>query len=550
MNQTYLKNGLLLVVCLVGIGVVVSSLLPPSGLAAPSSFYRTQKVRLELEPVVQQVDQQFENVWKSEGLQSTNRASQLTVMRRLGLALSGTIPSLEEIREFESLPDSDRLDWWIARLLEDDRSADHLAERFSRGLIGVEEGPFLIYRRNRFVSWFSQQLKDNRPYDKIVRELLTEEGIWTGSPATNFVTVTTAMETEQPDPIKLAARTTRAFLGMRIDCVECHDDFLGTMRLGDSGEARKGVQTDFHKLAAFFGEVQNSLAGIRDDQSAEPYQFRLLKDEEESVILPDVPYQSELVPAAGPLRERLAGWLTHPENKQFARAIVNKVWAVMFGKGLVDPVDDMPLHGPYPPGLELLADDFVENGFDLRRLIRAIASTRAFQMDSMADFEITPEHEEHYAVFPLIRLRPEQVAGSMFQSTSLSTIDRSNHIVIQLTKYGLTLDFVDRYGDAGEDELLEKGETVTQRLLMLNGEMLKERLKNPLSSVVKIALLAPDVETIVDTIYLAVLTRRASPEMMAYFVDQLEERKGNSRGKKVQDIYWTLINSAEFAWNH
>ena len=550
MNQNLLKTGLLVAVCVLGIGAVVGWLLPAPGIETPRSFYESKQVNLDLKPVVAQVDQQFAAAWKDNGLDVAQSADSLTVMRRLGLALAGTIPSIEELREFERLPEADQVDWWVARLLEDERSADHLAERLARGLIGVENGPFVIYRRRRFVSWLSEQLLANRPYDEIVRELLTGEGIWTGSPATNFVTVTTAMETEQPDPIKLAARTARAFLGMRIDCVECHDDFLGNILLGDKGQPRKGVQTDFHKLAAYFGEVENSLAGIRDNANASSYQYRLLDDEVESVINPEVPYLKDLVPSEGKLRDRLAVWVTHKDNKQFARAIVNKTWAILFGKGLVDPVDDMALHGPYPPGLELLADDLVANGFDLRRLIRAIAQTKVFQLESSADFEIKPEHETHYAVFPMIRLRPEQVAGAMIQSTSLSTIDRSNHIVIQLTKYGQTLEFVSRYGDSGEDELLEKGETVTQRLLMLNGDMLRERLDNPLSSVVKIAMLSPDTETMVETIYLAVLTRRPSRELKAYFTSQLDERNGNERGAKVQDIYWTLINSAEFAWNH
>lgn len=550
MNHNILKNGLLILVAVVGIAMIVGFLLPSPQSTTPKSFHQSRQVDLEIQPVIAQIDQEFESQWQTRQLDVAELADELTVIRRLGLALAGTIPSVEEIRTIEELPQSDRLDWWISHLLEDERCADHLAERLARGLIGVEDGPFVIYRRRRFVSWLSDQILENRPYDEVVRTILTEEGIWTGSPATNFVTVTTDMETEQPDPIRLAARTTRAFLGMRIDCVECHDDFLGTIKLGDEGEARGGVQTDFHNIAAFFGEVENSFAGIRDNREADDYQYRLLGDDDESVIAPQVPYRTDLLPMEGTLRSRLADWLTHQDNKQFSRAIVNKVWAVMFGKGLVDPVDDMRLHGPFPPGLERLAEDFVDNGFDLHRLIRTITRTRAFQLRSDADFEITSEHEKYYAVFPLIRLRPEQVAGAMIQSTSLSTIDRSKHIVIQLTKFGQTLDFVSRYGDPGEDELLEKGETVTQRLLMLNGDMLKERLQDPLGSVVKIALLSPDPETMVETVYLAVLSRRPSEKMKKYFARELAELRGNARGKKVQDIYWTLINSAEFAWNH
>lgn len=551
MNQQFLKTGLLITVCVVGIGVVVGSLLPTPRTPTPRTFHQAKKMGLELVPLVDRIDQEFHQLWKDKGLQAADPANELAVVRRLGLALAGTIPSVEEIREIEKQEPADRLDWWVSRLLEDPRTADHMAERLARGLIGVEDGPFVIYRRRRFVSWLSDQFESNRRYDEIVRELLTQEGIWTSSPAVNFVTVTTdQVETEQPDPIRLAARTTRAFLGMRMDCVECHDDFLGTITLGDSDEKRGGVQTDFHKLAAFFGEVKNSIAGIRDVPDSDPYRYRLLDDDEESLIRPGVPFQESLLPTEGPLRSRLADWMTHRENKTFARAIVNKMWAILFGKGLVNPVDDMPLHGPFPAGLDALAEDLIDNGYDLHRLIRVIAKTRAFQMASDADFEITSKHERYHAVFPLIRLRPEQVAGAMIQSTSLATIDRSNHILTQLTKFGQTIEFVQRYGDAGEDELLEKGETVTQRLLMLNGDMLRERLDSGMSSVVKLAMLSPSPETTVETIYLAVLSRRPSERMQNHFVQQLNASDRNQRGQLIQDIYWTLINSAEFAWNH
>lgn len=551
MDHRLSKFGLLATACLLGVSMVVGVLLPTPKIPTPETFKNAKQVSLELRPTIEQIDEEFESLWKKKGLESTKRTDELTVARRLGLALAGTIPSIEEIREFEQLPSEDRLDWWVSRLLEDQRTADHLAERLARGLVGVEEGPFLIFRRRRFVSWLSEQIARNRPYDQIVETLLTENGIWTGAPAVNFVTVTTDQaETDQPDPIRLAARTTRAFLGMRIDCVECHDDFLGTINVGDRENPRGGVQTDFHKLAAFFGQVKNSFAGIRDDEAAPNYQVRLLDDEHESQIAPDVPYLKDLLPPDGLLRERLAKWVTHKQNKQFSRAIVNRVWAIMFGKGLVNPVDDISLHGPFPPALEALAEEFVRSDFDLHRLIRLIAKTKVFQMSSRAEFEVTPKHERYFAVYPLIRLRPEQVAGAMIQSTSLATIDRSQHILIQLTKFGQTNDFVVRYGDPGEDELIEKGETVTQRLLMLNGELVKERIRGLLSSVSKIAQFSPSTEFMVETIYLAVLTRRPSKEMSDYFVAELDARRGNQRSQKVQDIYWTLINSTEFAWNH
>ena len=131
--------------------------------------------------------------------------------------------------------------------------------------------------------------------------------------------------------------------------------------------------------------------------------------------------------------------------------------------------------------MQLLADDFVAHGYDLQRLIRLIAASEAFQRDSRAEFEITEQHERAWAVFPLSRLRPEQMAGSLIQAASLTTINGQAHVIMRIAKFGQTNQFVRRYGDLGEDEFTDRGSTIPQRLLMMNGNLVKERTQaNPL----------------------------------------------------------------------
>lgn len=154
-----------------------------------------------------------------EGLTPAPPADDLVVARRLSLALTGTIPSLQEIRQFNAYQDGQRVHWWLEGILQDRRSADYLAERFARVFVGTEDGPFIIYRRRRFVSWLSDELLKNRPYDELVRELIAGKGLWTDKPATNFVTVT-VQPNKGPDPIRLAGRVARAFLGIRLDCAQ------------------------------------------------------------------------------------------------------------------------------------------------------------------------------------------------------------------------------------------------------------------------------------------------------------------------------------------
>ena len=517
----------------------------------PKSFNPDSPGQQDIARVARSVDAAFVAGWEHSGLtiQTADRADDLTIARRLSLGLTGTLPSLQEIREFEGQQPGHQIHWWVSHLLEDRRTSNQLAERLARAFVGVEDGPFLVFRRHRFTKWLSDKLDENERYDLIVRELLTERGLWTDTPAVNFYTKTIA-DSGVPDPILLAGRTSRAMLGMRIDCLQCHDDFLGTINLGSEEDPAGGLQTDFHSLAAFFANANISLLGITEGGDRD-YAYQLLHEDKDTVIQPSVPFHRELVDGSEASRtHRLAKWVTHRENRPFARAAVNRVWAIMCGKPMVEPVDDIPLVGPFPPAMEVLVDDFVAHDFNLHRLIRVIAESATFQRDSEADFEITAEHDSNWMVFPLVRLRPDQVAGAVIQSTSLTTIDATAHIIQQLAKFGQQNEFVKRYGDAGEDEFQARGETVTQRLLMLNGEMIKERLQSGLNSPRYLGALSPDVDKTIETVFLVTLTRRPTEQERAYFAARLDGLTGEAYSEQVQDLYWTLINSIEFVWNH
>jgi hypothetical protein len=500
---------------------------------------------------------EFREHWKAKAIEAAPRADDLTIARRLSLALTGTVPSVEEIRALERVPSDERLEWWTSHLLEDRRHSDYLSERLARAYVGSAMGPFIVFRRGRFARWLSDQIEANTPYDEIVQRMIAESGVWTGKPAANFITATSDPNKDnQPDEVRLAGRTARAFLGMRIDCLQCHDDKLGNVNLGDGADAHSGTQADFHQLAAFFGPTSVSLIGVHD--GGKPYETKYLDAEKEFVVPPKVPFSVELHSGHGSRREQLARWVTHPNNRPFARAAVNRFWALLFGRPLVEPIDDIPLESDgYPPGLQLLADDFTAHGYDVRRLLRLIAASEPFTRDSRADFEITVEHESAWAVFPLTRLRPEQVAGALIQASSLSTIDGEAHVIQRLAMFGQTNDFVKRYGDLGEDEFTSRSGTIPQRLLMMNGELVKERTKdNPLlSATTRIAMLTRDPQKQVEVAYLATLTRRPTDAERKHFVARLQDTDGGggdrrTRQEALEDLYWTLINSTEFSWNH
>ena len=537
------KNLLFLVVCRGGLLTLLASLAPTIDSAdRPRVRIQTDSVRA----AAARVDAAFERSWQHAKLEPAQAAPELIVARRMSLALQGTIPSLEEIRHFESLPPEGRLDLWLAELLADRRYADYVAERLARAYVGVEDGPFLLYRRRRFVSWLADQLDAGEPYDRIVRRLIADSGLWTDTPAVNFITVTiNPGDGNKPDPNRLAARVSRAFLGIRLDCAQCHDHPFADWK-----------QSDFQGLAAFFGGTRQGLRGIRDLPGE--FEVESRQTGEISTNRPSAPFSPELLPPGGSQRQRLARWVTHRNNRPFAREAVNRAWALMFGRPLVEPIDDLGIAEEFPEPLELLADDFVEHGFHLDRLFEVIAATRVFRLDSRV--RPTAETSQHdlakrealWAVFPLTRLRPEQIVGALQQSASLATIDYESNIVVRFARAIGQNEFVERYGDSGADEFEAHGGTIPRRLLLMNGEIVYDKTKDSLlaNAATQIAAFAPDDRSAIETATLAVLSRRPTDDEALYFAERLHGTSGSRRKGRLGDLYWTLLNTTEFSWNH
>ncbi|MDA8743607.1 DUF1549 and DUF1553 domain-containing protein [Rubripirellula amarantea] len=494
------------------------------------------------------------SAWQSElseaGLTPALPADWLTVCRRTSLALVGSGLSLEEIRELQKVPEEQRTAIHLDNLLHDSRYHHYWGERWTRFLVGTDGGQFIAYRRRRFRSWLTSTFQENWSYDRLVRTLITAEGLWTDRPEVNFYTATYDSNDGNPDPVRLAARTSRAFLGLRIDCLQCHDDFLGNVSLGDIDDPREGLQTDFHQLAAFFTSAEaNGLQGIRND--VVDYKYLYLDAEEEVEVQAGVPYQPELLPAEGDPRDRLATWITSPKNRQAARAGVSHVWALMFGRPIEESVDNLPLTAGSNPVLEGLTTHFIESNFDIRSLIRVIAGSNAFTVDSrLLDSEVTIEHESRGAVFPLVRLRPEQVASTVIQASRVKKTDRDSSFLLQLQTLIGNSDFVKRYGDVGEDEFDNESITISQRLLVMNGELTRDLIDfNPVMNVTAHAeMFSRDDQHLVENIYLSVLNRFPTPTESEHFVNRIDEAK--ERRTAVEDMVWVLLNSSELAWNH
>jgi hypothetical protein len=536
------------------LGLLMVAVVQTSGrvdpvLAPPAQVVATDR----LDTAVAQLDAWFAVKWQADGVSPTAPASDLAVFRRVSLALFGCGPSLEDLRAFQQDTQPDRLDRWVQQMLRDPRSAGYLARRLGRSLAGVEQGPFILFRRDQLTDWLEAQLIQDASWSDMTRQLIASEGLWTDSPASNFITVA-RMENEDIDENKLAGRTVRTFLGQRIDCAQCHDHFLDT----------RWKQRHFEGLAAWFGQTQITLGGVTDYATSPdqpPLEYRVVPPGGDAaaarIVAPEVPFHPEWLPEAGGRRARLAAWVTHPDNRRFERAIANRIWGLMFGRPLHEPVDDLPHPEDKPDdALDLLGREFRARGDRLSTLIRMIALSAPFQRATAAadDPVISARQTAAWAAFPLVRLRPEQVIGSIFQAGRVRSVDQNSHPLIRLTRMTSENEFIEEYGDAGEDELIPQAGTISQMLLKMNGRFSRELGKvDLLTGPAQVLALSPDDSAIIENSFLMCLSRRPEPPELLHFQKQLQEARQAGDGQReavVEDLFWALFNSPEFAWNH
>ena len=518
---------------------------PPS-----TEMARSAGATLSTDATVVAIDRLLADRRTAEGVDAAATADSLTILRRLWLALAGTIPSLEEIRRFEADTKPGAVDRALATLLADRRSADALARRLASPLVGDEKGEFIVFRRDRFTTWLADQIGANRPWDTTVREMVSSRGLWTDTPAVNFITQAAANGVIDAD--KLAGRVSRVFLGARLDCAQCHDHPFAAWKQGE-----------FEGLAASFAQAKLSPVGVEDDPA------RVHRIERTSVaalatamtgagrnVPPRVPFGAEWLGTGGTHRENLAAWVIHADNRRFDRAIANRMWGILFGKAWHEPVDDIPDPGPTSSPddlLDLLADDFREHGRDLRRLIAVIAATESFRLASTHPDLASPEGCARVAAtwgaFPLSRLTPDQMIGAMVATTSLQTIQRDSHVLTRLIRFFRETDFLREYGQVIDSQGGSLPATIPQALVQMNGKLAREMVEaNAVTATGRIAGMAADDVARLEVAFLVALTRRPTSEERESLLPLLN--LAESRGRGLEDVMWTLFNCPEFSWNH
>jgi hypothetical protein len=455
----------------------------------------------------------------------------LTFARRVSLGLVGVVPSLEEIRWYESRPAANRRADYVERLLADRRFADAVAERLAAAWLPARVGDnFVLYRPYRFIEWLADQIHAGVPYSTIVRHMLADEGLWTDNPSVNFITAYAVK------PEELAGQTAKSFLGLQIGCAQCHDHPFAPWK-----------QSEFRGLAAHFARTDVSFRGI--DDAGETFRFGADKDTEGILVAARVPFGTPSPTSDRPLRLQLADWVTGPAQTRFREAIANRAWEMMFGRPITQPVDDLDGTCAIPGLLADLALSLQQNNDDLRSLFRQISLSERLAVASEFGLSIDSSNsaDESFATFPLTRLEPMQVARSLLQVSSIRTLDRDTGVLRRVIGFFERQNFLQFFQSESDDQ----SGTISQRLMLMNDKLVQDRIASELgSSSERIASLANSPEQAVELAFLISLTRRPSPEESAPLAARIEKTSDGLRKKDVEDLLWGLINSSEFLLRH
>ncbi|MEX0728871.1 MAG: DUF1549 and DUF1553 domain-containing protein [Planctomycetaceae bacterium] len=476
--------------------------------------------------VSQQIDALFEQRWRQDGFHPMPLSDDAAFMRRLSLDLTGIIPEANEARDFLSETDPEKRVRLIDHLLSDPRHAAHLANVWRDVLLPrtVPDPVSLTFER-----WLKERFQAGVPYDQFVRDILLARGSLEQAPQGLFFTAVEAK------PSELASNSSRAFLGMQIRCAECHDHPFDTWK-----------QDDFWGLAAFFARVQAPADVFRPGAIADVMIGEVQNPTTKQTIAPIFPGGGAVeLQTSEPRRAILARWMTSDENPWFARAAVNRVWWIMFGRGLVHPVDNMGPHNPptHPEVLELLTADFIANNHDVKRLVRIIAGSRVYQLASATDGN--DDAFSNYTAMIVRSLSSKQIYDCMIRATGRRDPLDSTAVAFanQRREFLAQIDVPIR-------EAAEFQGGIPQTLSMLNGPLVAE-LTNPISSDLVAALAdSPFLtnEQRIDAIFLSAITRYPTPVEWEQ-ISQWMDSQGNDAdvARFLSDLLWALVNSSDFS---
>jgi hypothetical protein len=486
---------------------------------------------------------------KETGVPPSERSDDAEFLRRVWLDLAGKVPPVMEVRDFLATDDPDKRRRVVDELLASSRHVVHFTTYWRSVLVpeANNDGRVRLLLPG-FEAWLRERLANNTPYDDLVREMLTHslttpEGRgMTPQRAAGEVSPVAFYQAKEIAPENLAAATARIFLGMRIDCAQCHDHPFDQWK-----------QEQFWSYAAFFAGIER-----QGDQGVfgpvqEVFDRRELRVPNTTKVV-----QAGYLDGTEPRwrtrigsRETLAAWMTSPDNPYFTRAAVNRVWGKLFGVGLVDPVDDFGQSNPcsHPELLTALAEQFAAQDVELQFLIRAITTSRAYQRSSRRTHE-SQDQPGLFARMATKGLTPEQLYDSLAQATG------TFEPYVPIAPMGdapqdARSAFLELFAN-DTDPITRQQATVLQALALMNGRGVSAAVDVQQSRALRAVCELPlSTAERVEALFLATLSRPPREDERQRCVTHVE-RSGtpSDKDQALADVLWALLNCNEFQVNH
>jgi len=466
-------------------------------------------------------------------------ADDATYLRRVYLDVIGTLPTPTESRTFLADTRPDRRARLVDELLKRPEYADYQALKWS-DLLRVNRLALGHKAAYAYYRWIRNSFRDNKPLDTFAAELVTAAGPTTEASAAHFYKVA-------GDAHKRAATFSQVFLGVRIECAQCHHH-----------PQDRWSQTDYYGMHAFFTQPKFQASNLGEllttngkEKSVHP------RTNQEVFAYPlATPYPKQS--PTGDRRELLARWLTDAENPWFARNIANRAWAHFLGRGLVEPIDDFRLTNPpsNPQLLDALAREFVENGYDYQHLIRTITASAAYQRASTVS-ETNQRDEQNYSRFLFKRIDAEVLLDAVVQITGVPEKFAgvaAGYRAIQLWDSQVPHYFLKTFGRPTRATACSCERTaapsVGQVLHVLNSPEIQQKLSHQGGRIAGMLRRGTDDATFINELSLACFSRTPTEAEQAKLMQHLQGKQDSARQLAAEDIVWSMLNSMEFMFNH
>jgi hypothetical protein len=489
-------------------------------------------------PANNYIDELVYDKLKRLRIQPSDLCSDTEFIRRVSLDICGWLPTAEETEQFVADADPAKREKLVDKLLERKEFVELWVMKWSE-LLQIRSTQYVSYKATLlYYTWLQEQIAGNVPINEMVQKLLSAQGGTFSSPATNY------FQAEQ-DRLKTAENVAQVFMGMRIQCAQCHNHPFD-----------RWTMDDYYSFAAFFAQIGRKAGAdpretiVFNSGGGEVNHLvggRAMPPKFLGGAVPDV--------AGRDRRAVLAEWLASSENPFFAKNLANIVWAHFFGRGIVHEVDDVrvsnpPVNGPL---LEALGQKFTEYKYDFKRMVRDICTSRTYQMSTRMN-ETNAEDERNFSHAALRRIRAEILLDIVSQVTE--TKDKFAGLplgarAVQIADGNTATYFLTTFGRATRETVcsceVKMEPNLGQALHLMNGESVHEKVKQG-GVVAKLLEAGKTPQQVADELYLRCLSRKPTEQESAAINEQLAAA-GDAKAA-LEDVFWALLNSREFLFNH